>query len=181
MKPIIALATLIAAGIAGYLYVWPAYGQMEVVAEELAEYDRALEKIEEFKSLRDTYVSEYNSLPDEQVRRMETLLPNETNELQLLMNIDVFAGEFGIDVTEIEIAEPPRNSAAAEQNDRTVKPTRVVVRFEDDYETLAAFLEGLESRLRLLDVVAIDIDTTRSFRGGDGYSYTLTLLTYALQ
>ncbi|MEX0672478.1 MAG: type 4a pilus biogenesis protein PilO [Candidatus Paceibacterota bacterium] len=181
MKQIIAAGTLVVALIAAYVYVWPAYQEVEATQAELDEHDLALEKIGEFKSLRDTYLAQYNDLPEEQVQRMETLLPNVADRLRLVMNIDAFATEFGVEITGIEVAEPEDRSGRSDeqQNNDPYETIEVSFAFEDNYNSLIAFLEGLESRLRLLDVTSIKVDTNTD--GPTSYSYSVTLRTYALQ
>ncbi|MEX0930507.1 MAG: hypothetical protein WDZ79_02385 [Candidatus Paceibacterota bacterium] len=179
MKPIITIGLLIVIFIAGYVYVWPAWQESEQIREELNEHDVALMKVEEFKSLRDQYNQQFANLSQEQVSRMETLLPTRTDTLRLVMNLDAFATEFGIDVVEVGEGEDDQGGANEARESEAVEITQVSLRFEDNYTSFVSFLEGLESRLQLLDITSIDVDTNTD--GTASHNYSLTLRAYSLQ
>lgn len=165
----------------GWFYIWPAWGDVEDKMADRAQYDEALAEIDRFQRLRDEYVNQFNSFSADNINRITTMLPEQTDTLQLLMNLDAVAGEHGVEISGLSVEETS-DEPAEEESDATAdlpfRSTVVSFGFEADYQTMIELLEDLESRLRLFDVTSLSFSSGGEQTGT--YSYDLTLHTYSL-
>lgn len=162
-------------------YTNPTYQGLKGTQAKVAAYDDALDKSQELKSLRDRLASARNAFSPEDEQKLVRLLPDQVDNIRLIIDINNIASRRGLIVSNVELGEVSQSSAAA--TSLAVGPSSdpvgsVSLGFSVDatYEDFLAFLQDLEHSLRILDIEKL------SFAGGVNgkYTFDLTIRTYWL-
>ncbi len=174
---------LLAAAIGLFVvYTNPAY-QVRVKAYKGQEssYDDALNKSQELKRVRDQLLSKYNTFSADDKGKLEDLLPDNVDNIRLVIDINNIASRHSIAVKSLQIgntlsSKTARSTTAVGASGSAVGSVELSFTVSADYEHFLAFLYDLEHSLRLIDVEKIDFAQTPT--GVNDYS--ITIRTYWL-
>ncbi len=182
LTPIFAL--IIAIGL-GVTFVKPTFEEIRALQVEEADYVEAIAtandlraSLEEKKRIRDSY-------NPTDLERLHTMLPQETHEVALVLDLDALARRHRMSLAGIQVGAEGAQSAQRAQSPESAAPTDATdtpytaldISFSllGTYEDLRAFLESLEQSLVFFDVVDLTFGATE----GDLTAYELTVRTYA--
>lgn len=166
-----------------FVYIDPAYSDVQELRAQEAEFDAALERSRELISVRDALLATYNEIPEEQLERLRKLLPDHVDNIRLILDIDNIASRYGMTVNNLAFAGEEQSPGQAPQDGALGPQTNEIgsatfsFSVSATYEVMKQFLNDLENSLRIVDVVAL------SFSSGDGglSTYNITLRTYWLR
>lgn len=200
---IISIVSLAIAGGVFFMYTEPTYDNTKVLQLKIDQHNKALEKAAELKKLQETLLSRFNAFNKSDVDRLHKLLPDHVDNVRLLLDLDHLASSFGMALQNVVISSP-----ASESADNTVigsigagkqKYDSLTLKFSTHgtYADFVAFMESLESSLRIVDLVALTLtpegqggggQVLASSRGGGSaaasaysYKYDITVRTYWLR
>ncbi len=182
MKGIIPVICIVIAGALFYWYIDPTYAEIRDLRVTEGTLDGALSRALDLQQTRDQLLSRYNTFSQDDLTRLEKLLPDHVDNVRLVLDMDSMASQYGMRVRNVAI-ENPQKSAATQQIG-TVGPDEsqyesMLFSFTvtGQYETFRQFLADLEKSLRLVDIEGV------SFSSADNglYDYTITLRTYWLK
>lgn len=176
---------LVGVGIAGYFLVTkPMYDEALVMKEEADAYATALDNSANLQKERDRLTTKYNSFAAADLERLETMLPNSVDNIQLILEIQEEASKRGIIVKNVEFEpeqfleeEPvpagegatPAPTDTAAGSSRTTNSRRAVsaedaadfeefeleFSVEGSYDNFVSFMKLMERSLRLVDIRSI--------------------------
>ena len=191
-KIIISIVSLAIAGGVFFMYTESTYSNTKVLQASIDQRNQALEKAAELKKLQETLLSRFNAFNKNDVERLHKLLPDHVDNVRLLLDLDHLASTFGMALQNVVISSPSSESA-----DNTVigstgagkqKYDSLTLKFatHGTYADFVAFMESLESSLRIVDLVALSL--TPEAQGGGAargaapsYKYDITIRTYWLR
>lgn len=159
-------------------YVSSAYDEIQVLRAEEAEFDRALEQARELENLRTQLLSKYNSFSAEDKERLRKLLPDEIDNVRLILEIDDIAKEHDLQIGNLTFSRQSEGQlaeAASQTHGHAIFTFSVVA----EYEEFTPFLEDIERSLRLADVVAVSLGGLEE--GVSEYDFAVTIRTYMLR
>ncbi|OGG73212.1 hypothetical protein A3A38_02350 [Candidatus Kaiserbacteria bacterium RIFCSPLOWO2_01_FULL_53_17] len=173
-----------------FLYTKPAYDGVRAIQDKITEYDQALNKAAELQRLKQSLLSRYNAFNPIDVDRLHKLLPDHVDNVRLVLDLDTLASQHGFALQNVVIdASGPVK--IAEQAAPTIGPNRqtfdsLTLRFATagTYPKFVAFISALEQSLRIVDVVALTMDTDSAAPASGGepvYRFDITLRTYWLK
>lgn len=126
-------------------------------------------------------VEQYHQLDSQAIEKVERLLPDHIDTVQLVIDVNNIANRHGMTIQDIDIQteDTTRRTIASRQGDSPAKPEKTaIIAFSaaGNYDSLQNFLTDLAHSLRLVDVRAL------SFNAGDNdfYRYNFELQTYWL-
>ena len=147
---------------------------------------------------RDQVLTEYNSISDEDKARLNTLLPDNVDNVRLIIDVNAIAARHGISLKGLSAATGNSTSGStqsttapapaptlssgssdlsASTNTATTGTVSLSFNFSSSYANAVAFLKDLEASLRILDTSHLTL-TTNSQAGG--YDFSVQLTTYWL-
>ena len=174
------LLVAIAAG-AFTLYINPTYIEVQDITADIAEYDEALNNSKELLAVREELVSRYNSFSKSDLDRLLKLLPDNVDNVRLILDLDTLASQFGMRLTNITITETPAETGiGAELCPNTNKHRSIDIGFTTSgtYQDFRRYLQALETSLRVVDIKSLGF----SSQGERGvYTYQVLLSTYWLK
>ena len=173
-------------------YTNPAYQQVKALRAQTAQYDTALANATKLQEERDALNAKYRALSPDDLTRLSSLLPDNADNIRLIIDIQEMAQSYGMTLSTIKfdttqtatgaagsapLASTSASSAAATSQDYgtfdfTFSTTAT-------YENFVSFLKDIESSLRLVDVESIDFSEASAAKGMT--TFTVSLQTYWLK
>lgn len=159
-------------------YIDPTYIQIKELRVEEKTYDEALNQSRELQEIRDALLSRYNTFSQQDLNRLEKLLPDHVDNVRLILDIDSIASNYNMrtrNVTVSEVSSEDKNIIGANQNavDSVVLSFSVAA----TYENFIRFIKDLESSLRIVDFVGLSFSSTE----GDAFNFNMSIRTYWLK
>jgi len=172
---------LIAAAIVLFVvYTDPKYQSTKALAAQNASYDEALTNANALHKLRDDLLSKRNAFADTDVTRLEHILPDNVDNIRLIIDINNIALKNGLSLTNVSLGDILKSSGNASQAAPASGPVgsvKVGFSVSASYVSFLSFLNDLEHSLRLIDVDKIDYHPDPN--GGTGV-YQVEVRTYWL-
>jgi hypothetical protein len=173
---------LVVAGITLFvMYTNPAYQGVKGLQAQAASYDEALKSAQKLRETRDSLLAKQNSFPQEDLTRLQRILPDNVDNIRFIIDINNIAARHSLALGNVNLGEGGAIEAGQAADAATGDPVGSVnVGFSvttANYDNFLAFLQDLEHSLRLVDV------KTLSFTAAEAnapVTYTLLVSTYWL-
>lgn len=181
MKSILpVLFVVIAAGIF-FGFIDPAYSRVQALRAEESQFDQALTRSKELQQVRDQLLSRYNLISQSNIDRLEKLLPDNVDNVRLILDIDSIAARYGMRTRNVQLQSADTRSTRGQvgQDDSAYQSVILTFSVTGSYEVFRSFVEDLERSLRLVDVVGMSFSSTGAT--GDTYDYSVSIKTYWLK
>jgi Tfp pilus assembly protein PilO len=164
------------------LYTDPRYQEVKDVQKQVAAYDEALDKSQELKKTRDQLLSRRNTFPTESLQKLEKILPDNVDNIRLIIDINAIAARHLLSIKNIELGEVSdsantRSAIAVGSSGSPVGSVTLGFSVSAGYEDFLAFLQDLEHSLRVVDIenITFTVDPESGLT-----EYTLSIRTYWL-
>lgn len=162
-------------------YIDPTYQQVKDLRAEELRFDDALERSRELEQVRDQLLAKYNSFPSESLERLQKLLPDNVDNVRLILDLDSIASAYGMRVRDVSIDRSGgQQLPQAGASGATLAPYNsfnISFSVAGSYEDFLMFLQDLERSLRLVDVVSVSFENTPT----GVYDFHVRLRTYWLE
>ncbi len=178
------LLILISIGIF-FLYVNPTYTQDVLgMQKKISSYDKALGAAKDYTSRENNLIAQENQIPAQNLTRLATFLPDDVDNVQLILDLSNLASRSGVSLSGFSISRSDSsagNSSGGQGLTSAVSSTNltdsldVTVNVTGSYNNFRNFLRQTEQSLRLLDVTNMTISSS-----GSGYTYGITFRLYWL-
>ncbi|MEK7120933.1 MAG: type 4a pilus biogenesis protein PilO [Patescibacteria group bacterium] len=163
-------------------FVDPQYKKISETKTLEQQYEEALSKSRELQEIKANLLSEYNAFRPEDVAKLEKMLPDNIDNVRLIIEIDNVAKKYGLSVKNLIVRE--ESSLVSTTNKKQIGPdtkdySSVTLEFSvgTSYNTFLKFLKDLEQSLRLVDVVSVNFRA----QGEDFDDYRVAIRTYWLK
>lgn len=165
--------------IGGFIfYVNPTYGEIKTLQVQAEQYDNALADVKQARTLLEQKQNEYNSIPSEDLKKLNTLLPDSIDNIKLLVNINDIAQGYGTEIQGVRVETVSDGPGKALGPDsKSYSSLKVGFSITTTYDVLMEFLKDLQRSVRLVDL------QTMAFQATDSglYSFTVSFKTYWLK
>lgn len=172
------LFVVIAAGIF-FGFIDPAYNRVKTLRAEETQFDQALTRSKELQQVRDQLLSRYNTFSQTDLNRLEKLLPDNVDNVRLILDFDTLASQYGMRVRNVQLESNESRAARGQvgQDDNHYDSLILSFTVTGPYDTFRAFLRDVEQSLRLVDITTVSFSSNVS----GVYDYTVALKTYWLK
>lgn len=172
------LFIVIAAGIF-FGFIDPTYQRVKTLRAEEANFDQALTRSKELQQVRDQLLSRYNTFPQSDLERLEKLIPDNVDNVRLILDFDALASAYGMRIRDVELETNDSRAARGQVGSDENRYDSLILSFSvtGTYDTFRAFLSDLEESLRLVDVTAISFTANTT----GVYDYSVAVKTYWLK
>ncbi len=173
-----------------FYYVRAAMQKMDLITQEVAIYDKNIKDSRRIVELQEAAHLEFQSIPIQQRNQLETLIPDSVETAQLALDIETIAINNGVILMEVSL---PEENEDVQTNDfvfydESAPPTQptdylskdMVFGVQATYENFKEFLAQIEKSLRIMDVVAIDLEETEKDSDTILRNFDITVRTYYL-
>lgn len=191
-----------------FTYIDDTYKEVQVLSAENDRFDQALTKSRELQEARDRLLARYNTFATEDLDALQKLLPDDIENVRLILDIDSIAANHDLQIQEFsfsgdtggsesssggvvnrEATGPDTNQfggsnqlgGGTEQRTTPAKAYKTVtMKFSVDanYNQFLAFMQDLERSLRIVDIA--DLEVKPSDTEGADYEFDISINTYWL-
>lgn len=163
-----------------YTVAFPYYDKIMVLRGQSDQYKTTLQDITNLTKRRDDLSVVYQNLPQEEVKRLEKVLPDNVDTVNLAMNFDSIAAKYGVSIKKISTVD--RSSESGVEIVQSVgnglyEPVTVVFSFVAGYEDFRSFIADIEQSLRIIDIKSIAFESSETGL----YDFSLEVETYWLK
>ena len=172
----------------------PAYQQVKALRAQSAQYDTALTNATKLQEERDALNNKYRALSLDELDRLSKLLPDNADNIRLIIDIQQMAQNYGMTLSTIKFDAnqgAPAAGAAGSTVLSSASASDVVAASQDygtfdftfstttTYERFTSLLKDIESNLRLTDIESVDFAAGDPVKGTT--TFTVKLRTYWLK
>lgn len=163
-----------------FLFTDPRYDQVKELQAEEAKFDEALERSKELIELKDGLLAKYNSFSAEDLERLEKLLPDNVDNVRLILVIDNISAQYGLLLKDVSVDQPSSNvPSGAGQAQAELGSITLEFSVGSDYENFVQFIMDLEDSLRVVDITLLSFTVNED--ESDEVEYTVGIETYWLR
>jgi Tfp pilus assembly protein PilO len=154
-----------------------------------SQYLSAINNSVELISQRDAILKKYNTISTTDQARLNTMLPDNVDNVRLIIDINGIASRHGFSLQNIStsadssktstpaVSTISENSGASDQTPSYGAVT-VSFGFTSSYQNFLAFMQDIQSSLRILDISQLSVSPGAT---PGSYSYSMQLTTYWLK
>lgn len=167
-----------------FVYIQPTGSEVKSLSSEKNGYINILTKTRELTQKREDILTVYNEIPAEDIDRLRKIIPETFSPILFLNDLSEMVKRYGMTVGNFKTNEPKsetRNVIIQSQGD-AYKTTVVTFNLVGTYNQFLNVLRDLESSLRLIDVVGINVRSANARSTGETpLEYLLEVKTYSLR
>ena len=167
MRSIISVVIIILAGALFFGYTKGAYDQIQASQQMSTQYDTALNKAAELQQVVTTLLAKYNAFNPSDLAHLQTMLPDQVNNIGLILDLDTLAQQYGLSLEGVDIGAQDSSASgstapapavgSAGSNGLPYDSLNVSFTIHGTYGQFTQFMEGLQQSLRIVDLVSISV------------------------
>jgi len=187
MRTIIAVFAIVLAGAIFFVYTKPTYDSIQATQVQIAQYNAALNKATQLQALKQSLLSRYNSFNPDDLARLQTMLPDQVNNIGLILDLDTLANQYGLSLENVGIDSLAAGSSG--QSGGAAAPTSlgtsaspyesldVTFTLHCTYSEFIQYVTSLETSLRVVDLIVLSVSSGGTQNGPAIQSATLASST----
>ncbi len=161
-----------------FFFIMPQYNALTDKRAQIALLNEALNNSRQVQAVRDTLLTRYNGISNEDIERLKKILPDHVDNVRLIIEIDRLAARNNMILRNVTTRDGAREvSGSFGPDSGTYGKIRVGFSLIGNYKSLVNFLKEIEQSLRVVDVGVLSFTRGQ----GDLYEYALELDTYWLK
>ena len=176
-KILISLFLLAGAGVIFFTESKNYFPEIKILRKQVSSYNETINTAKKVRSSIDKTLGEYNAISQDNVDRINKMVPSGAESMKLVVQIDDMMRKNGLSLTGIDskdsIDEKPA-SLVSKNGGRTAETVSLSIKARGSYESFHSFIKQLEKSLRLIDVVSVKISPV----GQDDYSFSIEAVSY---
>ncbi len=174
----------------------PLYSDIKAIRVKAASYNQALANSKALESERDKLTQKYNAFNPEDRARLQKLLPQNIDNIRLILEIEQLALPYGMTLKNVKY-----NTTSEEEEEGGLSGAGTKEYSHSDYgvwdlefsttgtyNNFLNFVRDLESNLRIVDIATVEFSSDTDLRqgpgnalGGEAYRYDFKIKTYWLR
>ena len=186
---------IIGVTIAGFLiFTNPLYKDIMTEREQIKSYDEALTNSKALEAERDKLTQKYNSIDPENINRLQKLLPNNVDNIRLILEIEKVALPYGMVLKDVSYSSDDekkeeggdqRSNIQINKSNKDYGVIELGFSTQGTYSNFINFIKDLENNLRIVDITSIDFSSSAGTGLGKSltevYTFNFTVKTYWLK
>ena len=173
---------LIGSAIAIFYFITdPSYQEIKRLTIERESYNNALDNAKKLQAVRDELLAKYNAFPSTDLDRLEHMLPNNVDNVRLVLEIDRMAAKYGMSIKNIKISgdtDRGKERSLIGKDDKLYGTLALDFSVDGPYSNFNSFLSDLEKSLRIVDIDGISFSASEE---RSVYQYNVKIKTYWLK
>ena len=171
-------AILIAVSVAVFfLFTDPIYQETKTLKQQVAVLDETFSNSRRIQEVRDTLFGKFNAIPEADLARLEKILPDNVDNVKLILELDRIASQRGMDIKRIDVQKTAGDASGLGPSGLDYGELDIGLTLTGSYAAFRGFLTDMEQSLRLVDITEINFRAA----GFDFDQYNVTVRTYWLR
>src|SRR3989338_2171480 len=153
------------------------FPEIKVLRKQVSSYNETINTAKKVRSSIDKTLGEYNAISQENVDRINKMVPSGAESMKLVIQIDDMMRKNGLTLTSIESKDVVDKKSAlgvSKNGSLSAEPAFLSMKAQGSYESFHSFVEKLEKSLRLMDVNSVKISPV----GQDDYLFSIEAVSY---
>lgn len=171
-KAIISIIFLITAIVIFFAWSQPVFNEIKDFGAQKASFDEALSTSRQIQEARDVLLSQYNTISQENLDRLNKIFPSQPGSIKYVIEIDNILRKNGMVLKSIDIEEKAGGSQGVafgvEKQPFEVLP--ISMKVTGSYKSFYSFLKDLDNNLRLTDINTLEFSS-----GGNSDQYDFNI------
>lgn len=151
-----------------FTWTQPLLNSIKDLDRQKAVLDESLSYFKEIEQIREDVLAKYNSISEDDLKRIAEFLPSQPKDMDLIMEINDIARNSGVLLKDINI------TSADQTTDKKINKINLTIKVSAPYKNFIGFLENLEKNLRLIEIDDLDFISG----GVDSYEYNIKASSY---
>ncbi|MEN9582769.1 MAG: hypothetical protein RL641_723 [Candidatus Parcubacteria bacterium] len=161
-----------------FIYTEPMYTEAKVVKTEVGKLREAETKLKEALTKKEKLSGTYNSIDSSDIGRLEKLMPDNLDNIKLIIDVDRTSKEHGVVLNAVkfdvdqqakqEVAAiagrvtaesvPIRDNKAAQELKKDYNSFSLTMSFTGSFANFTNLLSDMEKNLRIIDIQSVSFD-----------------------
>ncbi len=162
-RSLLSIILIIISIAAFFMWINPHYANTKTLGTQLSQSNDALAKIQQLETVRSALVDKENSINPEDLAKLQKLLPDNFDNIRLLIDMQGVASRYGITIQDITIGNnqqtPNSATAGAAQaigpSGKSYGQMSLSFSVKTSYENLLSFLQDLQNSLRIVEIKSL--------------------------
>ena len=166
-----------------FTYVKPTYAEIGQLRMKKAQYEEALVNAKRLDAAKNDLSEKYNAISEENRTKLLHLMPDTVDNVHLILDIQSIAAGYNMLPQDIKFEVPKKAGATTQPGNKSQKLYNTFdLEFSvtGNYDKFNAFLNDLESSLRIMDVTSITFSSDKLTLVNGNYKFTVKVRTYWL-
>ncbi len=185
-----------------FMFAQPIYNNIAQLNLQMKSYDEALDNAKNYRNEEDKLTKKYNSISQDDLTKIQKLLPNNISNIRLILEIEQIALPYGMALKNVKYNATDTTKTTSGEKVATVQGGEAPASSSKDYgvwdlsfsttgsyNNFLNFTRDLEKNLRIVDVSSIGfssdtagaIGPNSSLTSTDSYTYDFKIKTYWLK
>lgn len=183
-----------------FVFANPLRGDISELNSKVASYNEALGNSKTLENERDKLTAKYNSIDPENLKKLEKFLPQNVDNIRLILEIEQIAAPYGMVLSDVkyntvenETGEAERSSGikvglGGKQASKDYGVFDLEFSTSGKYNDFINFTRDLENNLRIVDISSVEFSSAavpqargEAVRSPDTYKYDFVIKTYWLK
>jgi len=178
-RPILSISLIVIAVIVFFSFIDPVYKEIKDLRVESRQFDDALLNSKELQSTRDSLLSRYNTFSSEDLNRAEKFLPDNVDNVRLILDLDSIASTYGILIKNVSIDQKEKEVGETIEINKKIDEIELSFSITAPYDDFKDFMRDLEQSLRVVDIKELSFQSRENNR--NLLDYDVTIKTYWLK
>lgn len=177
LKILISLFLIAGAGVIFFTESKNYFPEIKSLRKQVSSYNETINTAKKVRNSIDKTLGEYNAISQDNVDRINKMVPSGADSMKLVVQIDDMMRKSGLSLSSIDSKDTvDKNSASAisKNGGQTAEPLFLSIKARGSYESFHSFIEKLEKSLRLIDIDSVKISPV----GQDDYSFSVEAVSY---
>jgi len=153
------------------------FSEIKVLRKQVSSYNETINTAKKVSISIDKTLGEYNAISQENVDRINKMVPSGAESMKLIIQIDDMMRKNGLSLTSIDSKDAiDKKSApgASKNSNLSAEQILLSMKAQGSYESFHSFVKKLEKSLRLMDVNSVKISPV----GQDDYLFSIEAVSY---
>jgi Tfp pilus assembly protein PilO len=167
-----------------YFYIVPIAGKVKLLAQKKNDYESVIQEAKDLSAKRDQILQDYNTISQEDMDKLNKALPDKFDSVIFINDLTNMASKRNLSFggfTTTDNRSDNRQQDPTLESTQTYRTTGASFKIEGKYADVLGFLNDIETSLRIIDVVGIDITLSDSTKLDSLVQALIEVDTYSLK
>ena len=147
------------------------FSEIKILRKQASSYNETINTAKKVRSSIDEKLESYNFISQENVDRINKMIPSGAESMELVVQIDDMMRKNGLNLTNIDTKDFIDKKSVLGAAPQLLS---LSIKARGSYESFRSFVEELEKSLRLIDVNSVKINPA----GQNDYSFSVEAVSY---
>lgn len=178
VKGIVSLLLIVGAVVIFFTQTKNYFPEIKEIKGQVSVYNKTIDTIRSVKDSVDKLLGEYNSISQENIDRVNKMIPSGSDQMKLVVQIEDMMKSRGVVLKSIDAKESAKESSVKAKGDSatgSLNRLSLSIKAQGPYSAFYSFLTEAERSLRLLEIESVKIN---GIADKDIYDFSVEAVSY---